>query len=184
MTDEAIVELYWQRDEAALTHSQQAYGGLCAGIARRMLRCAPDAEEALNDTWLAAWHAMPDARPAKLGPFLGRITRNLCLKQLERAGAAKRAAGFGPVLDELVECIPGGESAEDEAAARELARRIEAFLRGQKPFARDVFLRRYWAAQPVGEIAAAYGVSENKVSVTLLRTRRRLLQQLEQEGML
>ena len=65
---------------------------------------------------------------------------------------------------------------------------VQGFAHGlpdvYKRQARDVFLRRYWAAQPVGEIAAAYGVSENKVSVTLLRTRRRLLQQLEQEGML
>lgn len=182
MTDEAIVALYWARDEAAIAASRAQYGRLCAAIAGRMLQTPQDAEECVSDTWLAAWNAMPDARPAHLGPFLGRITRNLALKRLERDGAQKRTAQFSRTLDELAECLPGGDSVEQAVDAKVLAAAVNEYLRGLKPFARTVFLQRYWYARPVKEIAAACGVSENKVSVTLHRARaglRRFLQERE-----
>lgn len=185
MTDEAIVALYWARDEAAVAASRAQYGRLCGAIAGRLLQNPQDAEECVSDTWLAAWNAMPDARPARLGPFLGRITRNLALKRLERDGAQKRTAEFGRTLDELAECLPGGGSVEQALDAKALAGAVNEYLRGLKPFVRTAFLQRYWYARPVKEIAAACGVSENKVSVTLHRARaglRRFLQ--EKEGWL
>lgn len=182
MTDEELVALFWARDEAAIAGTRARYGNLCGAIAGRMLQSAQDAEECVSDTWLAAWNAMPPARPARLGPFLGRITRNLALKRLERGGAQKRTAEFGATLDELAECLPGGESVEQAVDAKALAAAVNAYLGGLKPFARGVFLQRYWYARPVKEIAAAYGVSENKVSVTLHRTRAGLQRFLQEKG--
>ena len=44
------------------------------------------------------------------------------------------------------------------------------------------FLRRYWYADSVEEIAQRYGVGESKVKVQLHRSRKRLRAYLEKEG--
>ena len=77
MRDSDIVDLYWQRSAGAVAQTQQKYGGYCYAIAFGLLANAQDAEECVNDTWLKAWNAMPENRPARLAPFVGRITRSL-----------------------------------------------------------------------------------------------------------
>ena len=54
MEDERIVELFWERDEAALTHATDKYGRYCFAIANGILRNAEDAQECVNDTYLGA----------------------------------------------------------------------------------------------------------------------------------
>ena len=106
MEDTAIVALYWARDEQALAETATKFGAYCRKIADNILHSAHDVEECENDTWLAAWNSMPDNRPARLAPYLGRITRNLALDRLDKATAQKRGSGqtFAP-LDELAECV-------------------------------------------------------------------------------
>ena len=77
MEDRDIIQLYWDRDEGAIPATADKYGGYCAAIARNILDDGRDAEECVNDTWLAAWNAMPPHRPARLSTFLGKLTRNL-----------------------------------------------------------------------------------------------------------
>ena len=90
MEDAAIVALYWARDEQALAETAAKFGAYCRKIADNILHSAHDAEECENDTWLAAWNSMPTNRPARLAPYLGRITRNLALDRFDRAAAQKR----------------------------------------------------------------------------------------------
>ena len=96
MEDAAIVALYWARDEQALAETAAKFGAYCRKIADNILHSAHDAEECENDTWLAAWNSMPTNRPARLAPYLGRITRNLALDRFDRAAAQKP---FGRILD-------------------------------------------------------------------------------------
>ena len=76
MEDDAIVTLYWQRNEEALRASAEKYGSRLRGLAQRILADAHDAEECENDTYLAAWNAIPPHEPRSyLFAFLARITR-------------------------------------------------------------------------------------------------------------
>ena len=121
MEDAAIVALYWARDEQALAETAAKFGAYCRKIADNILHSAHDAEECENDTWLAAWNSMPTNRPARLAPYLGRITRNLALDRFDRAAAQKRGSGqtCAP-LDELAECVAAPQAADaDEGAAVE-----------------------------------------------------------------
>lgn len=106
MEDALIVDLYWARDEQALAETAAKFGTYCRKIADNILHSAHDAEECENDTWLAAWNSMPTNRPARLAPYLGRITRNLALDRFDKASAQKRGSGqtCAP-LDELAECV-------------------------------------------------------------------------------
>lgn len=93
MEDAAIVDLYWARDEQALAETAAKFGAYCRKIADNILHSAHDAEECENDTWLAAWNSMPTNRPARLAPYLGRITRNLALDRFDRRRRRSAAAG-------------------------------------------------------------------------------------------
>ena len=143
MEDAAIVALYWARDEQALSETAAKFGAYCRKIADNILHSAHDAEECENDTWLAAWNSMPDNRPARLAPYLGRITRNLALDRFDKTTAQKRGCGqsFAP-LDELAECVAAPGSVEESFDAAETGRLISAFLRTLPEETRDIFLRR------------------------------------------
>ena len=183
MDDQQIIALYWQRSELAIGQSEQKYGPYCRSIAHNILACREDEEECVNDTWLRAWDAMPPHKPTKLAAFLGKITRNLALNRREKQSAQKRGGGQVELaLEELTECVPGGQSPEhviDDLALKNLLNR---FLRELNPQARTIFLRRYWYLCPVKDIARMDNLTQSKVKMTLLRSRARLREMLEEEG--
>ena len=183
MEDAAIVALYWARDEQALAETATKFGAYCRKIADNILHSAHDVEECENDTWLAAWNSMPDNRPARLAPYLGRITRNLALDRMDKATAQKRDSGqtFAP-LDELAECVAAPGSVEDDFDATETGRLISEFLRTLPEETRNIFLRRYWYCDATADIAVRYGLTESKVRVTLHRTRSKLAAYLQKKG--
>ena len=122
MEDSAIIDLYWAREERALSETDAKYGGYCRSIAHNILKNREDSEECVSDTWLHAWNAMPPQRPSILSSFLGRITRNLSFDRCRRQNAEKRGGGSLPLaLDELSECVPAPGRVEQALEARELA---------------------------------------------------------------
>ena len=76
MDDSKIIELFFERSEQAIIELSNKYGFICTKVADNILNNRQDSEECVNDTWLAAWNAMPDKRPERLNPFLAKITRN------------------------------------------------------------------------------------------------------------
>ncbi|MBQ7322555.1 MAG: sigma-70 family RNA polymerase sigma factor [Clostridia bacterium] len=181
MEDSKIVELYWLRSEKAIAESEQKYGKYCHSIANGILRSREDSEECVNDTWLAAWNAMPPHRPSRLATFLGKITRRIALHRAEKNNAGKRGGGEVPLaIGELEECIPAPrEDVADEAA---LATLLDRFLEGLPEMTRTMFLQRYWYLRTCREIARELGVGESRVKVRLHRARAQLREMLEKEG--
>ena len=181
MEDAAIVALYW-RGTSRRWPRRRRNSARTAARSRQHSAQRPRREECENDTWLAAWNSMPTNRPARLAPYLGRITRNLALDRFDREAAQKRGSGqtCAP-LDELAECVAAPGSVEDSFDAAETGRLISAFLRRQSPESRIIFLRRYWYGQSVADIAAGMNCGEGKVKSSLFRTRKALRTYLEQE---
>ena len=66
MRDHEIIELYWARNESAITATAEKYGSYCHTIAYNILRNKEDAEECANDTYLGAWNSIPPQRPNRL----------------------------------------------------------------------------------------------------------------------
>ncbi|MCD8119629.1 MAG: sigma-70 family RNA polymerase sigma factor [Lachnospiraceae bacterium] len=183
MEDERIVDLYWAREESAITETQQKYGKYCLKIAWNVLANREDSEECVNDTWMKAWNAMPTARPGRLSAFLGKITRNLALDRFEKNSAKKRGEGqVTLVLEELQDCLPDATSVDQSVHHLVLREVLNEFLRGQTEKNRSIFLRRYWYLSPVKEIAEDFHMSESAVKMNLLRSREKLRKCLEKEG--
>ena len=183
MEDEQIVALYWARKEQAISASAEKYGAYCQSIAVNILQNQSDAEECVNDTWFRAWGAMPPQRPKILSAFLGKLTRNLSFDRYRALHRHKRGGyEMDLVLDELAECVSGGEDPAARLAAKELGREISRFLAGLPTQKRQIFVLRYWYACPVGRIAERFGLQQGHVSVLLHRLREKLRAHLEKEG--
>ena len=188
MEDQQIIELYFKRDEQAIAESQAKYGDYCTRIALNILDNLQDAEECVSDTYLRAWEAIPPTKPAKLGAYLGKITRNLSLDYFKARKSAKRGNSLFQVsLDEINECVPAGSTGygsgfDDETEARRVGECINRFLRKQSHEVRDVFICRYFYSDSIGEITRRFGLSESKITSMLLRTRIKLRRFLESEG--
>ena len=80
------------------------------------------------------------------------------------------------------ECIPSGKSVEDEIEGRETAAAINRFLETLDAESRKIFVRRYFWAEPVKELAGNLNISEGKVKSQLFRMRAKLKMHLEKEG--
>ena len=183
MEDTAIVELYWARDQRAITESERSYGAYCRSIAKNILNLYEDAEECVNDTWMRSWNAMPPQRPSRLAAFFGKITRNLALDRWRQSHADRRGGGQIPVaLEELGDCVGRRSSVGEDLEAEDTARLISAFLRRKSKLDRQLFVRRYWYMETISELMFWSGLGENQIKSRLHRMRLQLGDYLSKEG--
>ena len=183
MEDKEIVDLYWERSETANEETVNKYERYCFSIANNIINDIDDALECVNHVYLATWNSIPTHRPVYLNAFLGKITRNLSLDYIRKNGALKRGGGtIQLVLDELVECIPDISTVEQRIEERELVQSINIFLKKLPERDCNVFVRRYWYAESIEEVARFYGMGQSKVKSILFRVRNKLRKYLEGEG--
>ena len=183
MEDNRIVDLYWQRNERAISETAAKYGKYLHSISFQILQNAEDAEECVNDTYNDAWQSMPPHRPSILSTFLGKITRRISIDLWRKNSAEKRGGSeIALALDELEECVAGTDDVETEVERRELQRKLNAFLLRLPRVDRQVFMCRYWYMDSISEIAIQFDYSESKIKSMLYRTRNKLRAMLEKEG--
>ncbi|MBR2751356.1 MAG: sigma-70 family RNA polymerase sigma factor [Clostridiales bacterium] len=182
MEDKSIIELYFSRDENAISESQKKYGSFCHAIAWNLLESHEDSEECVNDTMLAAWNAIPPTRPNSLRAFLGGITRKLALMVFRKRTAKKRNFGIMQSLDELFEIVPSSQNVEKAIEMHELSKIIDHWLDSLAQKDRVLFVRRYWFGDAVSDLANKAGMSSNQLSQKLFALRKQLKTFLEKEG--
>ena len=184
MNDKNIVDLYFNRDEEAITQTDKKYGRYCYSIAYNILTNKEDAEESVSDTYMTAWRAIPPRRPSVLSTFLGKITRHISIDRWRERSANKRGGGEVTLaLEELEDCVAGLQNVEMEYERKELIRAYVKFLDTLPITERRVFLCRYWYVDSVEAIAEKFGFSQSKVKTMLHRTRAKLRKQLAEEGL-
>ena len=183
MTDEGIVNLYWDRNEAAITETDLKYGRYCFSISYNILSNKEDSDECVNDTYNAAWNSMPPQRPVILSAFLGKIVRNISLNRYKEITAQKRGGNqMELILDELGEIASDMPGPDDRVIQTQLVKAINEFLAGLPAEKRIMFVRRYWYADDIGAIAKRMGMSANNVSVEIRRVRLKLRGYLIERG--
>lgn len=183
MEDYQIVDLYWERSERAIKETDIKYGRILKSTSLSLLSSNEDADECVNDTYLAAWNRMPDERPIYLGAFLSRIIRNISVSRY-RARHREKRGGADAVTVELLDCIPDKSSIENDFDNDRLKDALNNFIISQSEEKRAIFIRRYFWSEDISEIAGNIGISESKVKTTLFRMRVALRDMLEREGLL
>ena len=174
MDDNAIIDLFFARDEAAIREVDCKYGSLCRKLSYNILHNEQDAEECVNDSYMGLWNAIPPQRPNPLVSFLCRIVRNRSVARHHANTAAKRNGTYDVALSEIDPCLTAPDDPQTELEVKELARTLEQFLDGLTRENRVIFLRRYWFADSYADIAKQVGLTEKNVSVRLTRIRARL----------
>ena len=183
MDDNGIVQLYWDRNDYAISATSEKYGHYCKSIAKNILSNEEDAEECVNDTYLNAWNSMPTHWPENLATFLGKITRNLSFNKYKHNHSEKRGGGeITLILDELTECVSDTDNVEQIIERQELIKVINIFVRGLPIEKQNIFIRRYWYADSISDIAKDYSMLQGTVSKTLERTRKQLKSYLAERG--
>ncbi len=180
-----ILSLYEARDEKAIARSIEKYGAYCFTIANGILADENEAQECVNDTWLKAWQTIPPQKPQSLRLYLAKIIRNLAFNRYKEKTRAKRGGTeTDMILDELSEIIAGNEDVEEELIVREVKKAIERFLLTIPRRDAEIFICRYFYAQPQKQIARQFDLRENHVRTILLRTRNALRSFLEKESLI
>ena len=182
MDDSKIIELFFERSEQAIIELSNKYGAICSKVADNILNNRLDSEECVNDAYLGVWNTIPPQRPNPLLSYVCRIVRNLALKKYHENTAQKRNSYYDVALDEIADCIPAAFSVEDEIMAKEAAGVIDDFLETLDQQSRIMFIRRYWYADSIEEIAALFHKSKHYISVRLSRIRKALRQYLGKKG--
>lgn len=181
MEDQQIIQFYWDRNEQAIQETETKYGKKLHNVACRILETYEDSQECVSDTYLAAWNAIPPQWPEYFFSFLAKICRNLSLGRLDWMNAAKRKAEVITLTREMELCIPD-RGIDRKLEGKELGETLNRFLGTISRENRMIFLRRYWFADSVGEIAQRYGMTQSKVKTSLHRTRNKLSAFLNKEG--
>ena len=179
--DAEIVEMLWQRSDEGLPWVERKYKHLCYRIAMNLLGQHEDAEECVNDVYLAVWDTIPPNRPDSLMAYVGKVTRNIAVNCLRKREASKRKCGGTVLLDELSECLPdtGSVDPADDLTLRDA---LDSFLTSLSAEDRAIMLRRYYDGDPIEEIAGDVGLRAGTVRVRLHRLRDRLREHLESHG--
>ena len=184
VSDEEIIELYWQRNEDAIALTDRKYGKYLFTIAYNIIRNDLDCEECLNDTYLGTWNRIPPARPTVFHVFLSRIARNIAVDKYKRESAAKRIPSEMMVaLEEMEDTVPDSAlSMEEEYALRELSGLLGDFIRSLDEREEFIFVCRYYYADKLGRIAKMLEISEKTVARELARMKETLRQKLLEKG--
>lgn len=181
MDDLHILELLWQRAEGALDALAAKFGRQLHATAINILGDPRDAEEAVNDAYLAVWDAIPPARPDPLCAYIYKVGRNSALKLLRSRTAEKRKSNYDLSLEELSQVLPAG-TLEEQIDAKALGQTIDRFLDTLSTDDRRLFLRRYWFGDSISALALQCRTTPGAVSVRLHRIRQRLKDYLNKEG--
>lgn len=184
MRDEEIIELYWLRDETAITETDRKYKSYLLTVAYNIVHDSLDCEECLNDTYIGAWNAMPPSRPRVLKAFLTTIMRRIAINRYH-VNARKKSipSELSVSLSELGEWIADdSDSVSAEFDARRLAAVISDYIRALPERRKFIFMSRYYLAEPIDSIARELGFSRSMINKELAAIRSGLKEKLESEG--
>ena len=184
VSDEEIIELYWNRNEKAIEETDKKYGRYLYTIAYNIIHDNLDCEECLNDTYLGTWNRIPPTRPNAFQIFLSKIMRNVAIDRFRQKTAEKRIPSELVVsLEELDECLSPAMTEEEETSVRELARVLNDYLHSLSDKKAFVFICRYYYSDPIATIAKMLGIGESTVHRHLKEMREELREILAKEGL-
>ena len=144
MEDEETVQMYWDRDEKAISATSEKYGAYSMAIARHIVESPEDAEECVNEVYLKLWNSIPPHRPDLLAAYIGKIVRNVAFNRYKKNRAQKRGGSQMMIaLEELAEEI-GSNNLEEVWDQHMLTEVINSFLSELPEHKRKLFVRRYW----------------------------------------
>lgn len=183
MSDEKIVDLYWQRDEQAIKETDFKYKKFLLSVAMNIVHDMCDSEECLNDTYIGTWNSIPPARPILLQSFLAIIMRRTAINRYNANKRQKRIASeFTVSLSDIEDFIADEGDMQAEFEAKELAKTISNYVRSLPDRQMYIFVSRFYIADSIPTISKELGCSVSTVKREIEAIKIGLKKQLESEG--
>ncbi len=170
MREAAMLRKIRAGDPAGLESLMAAYLPYVSVIVWNILRGAmppEDGEEVVSDVFLAAWDQAADLRAGHVKGWLGVVARNKARNKLRQAG---KTLPLEENLLELPDPFDPTEGLTREEERVQVRQAVEALPETD----REIFLRHYYYAQTVREIAEAMELKEPTVKTRLRRGREKL----------
>ncbi len=184
LSDEEIVELYFERNEAAIEKTEIKYGKMLFRIAYNILHSKEDSEECKNDTYLGVWNAIPPTRPNVFPAFITGIMRNVAIKKYRENTSEKHIPSELTLsIDELFDAAAMGDSPDEICDARELGGIISDYIRTLDKRQRYIFIGRFYMAEKIEYLARTLGVGVATVHRDIERMKKGLSDHLKERGL-
>ncbi len=94
MLDSKIIALFFARSEQAIPALDKKYGKICHRTAQDILGNLQDAQECVNDSYLAVWNTIPPQEPDPLSAYVLKIVHNISVRRLRYNRAEKRKGNY------------------------------------------------------------------------------------------
>lgn len=170
MKEEVILRKLRTGDPEGLEELMNRYIPYVSAVAWNILRGAmatEDAEEVVSDVFLAAWNQAEDLKPGFVKAWLGAVARNKAKNKLRQMGREL------PLEEDFLE-IPDEFTPADAAERAEEQRLVRKAVNHLPEPDREIFLRHYYYAETVQEIAERMRLNESTIKTKLRRGRMRL----------
>jgi RNA polymerase sigma-70 factor (ECF subfamily) len=185
VADTALAERVAARDVRAFEELMRLHNRRLFRTARAILKSDADAEDAVQDAYIAAYRGIGAFRgDARLSTWLTRIVVNEAYGRLRKAARAQVVALGSGVADEEQEAAMTASPTEapDLAAQRaELRRLLERHIDALPEQFRTVFMLRDVEELTVEEVASTLGIPEATVRTRAFRARALLRSALAHE---
>ena len=175
-------------DTAAFEALMRRHNRTLFRTARAILRDDADAEDALQEAYLQAYHALPGFRSeARFSTWMVRIVANEALARLRKETRRAQilpiqSADATPGLAELVDDSPMNDQRPEPSAERaEVRRLLESQIDALPDAYRMVFMLRAVEEMPVEEVATVLQIPEATVRTRFFRARSLLREALAQK---
>ena len=154
-------------------------------LTSRMCKNHTDAEEAAQETFLAAWQGLPHFRgESAFSTWLYRLASNACIDVMRREGRHRASAGPSFNDEELNLEIPDDHnpSPQEFAERKELQEQVESGLAALSPQQREVLILRELHQQSYDEISHILSLDVGTVKSRINRGRKQLRNFLLKKG--
>jgi RNA polymerase sigma-70 factor (ECF subfamily) len=175
--DDALMACLAARDAQALRTVISLYGEKAHRIAWRMLGDAMEAEDVAQEAMLKLWQQAGgwSAGGQGIGPWLARVTANLCIDRMRRIRPVTSED-----LPERVDETPLADEQVDEAQIRSL---MQAALQALPDRQRAAIVLTYWQECSNQEAALALEMNIKAFESLLLRARKALREAMIKRGL-
>ena len=185
--DRALAAAVGAGERDAFVHLMRRYNRRLYRLARATLRNDADAQDALQDAYLAAYRAIGTFRgDAQLSTWLSRLVANACLARLRRdarrhARAPMVSVSANDEPDRELMDLSHDASPDDALMRAEVRALLERKLDALPEAFRVVFVLRCVEELSVEETAQSLGIPEATVRTRQYRARSLLRESLAQE---
>ena len=181
--DLAIARRIAAGDRAAFIELMRRHNRRLYRLARATLRDDAEAEDALQEAYLAAYRSIAQFRgDANLATWLSRMVLNECLGRLRKSARRQNVIPIVAYEDDMATTTPDVREVPEQAFARaEMRALIERKLDALPEDFRTVFVLRAVEELSVEETAACLGIAEATVRSRHFRARSLLRESLARE---